>query len=83
MLFPWGLPGSPEKKTGEEGRGQKVMCACMRDACTDYNDEPGTDLELAEVKLILKCALHTKNCTTYLSIKIKAASVAAPGESAL
>ena len=25
------------------------MCACMRDARTDYNDEPGTDLELAKV----------------------------------
>ena len=44
-----GPPGSPEKKTREEGRSQKVLCACMRDARTDYNDEPGTDLELAKV----------------------------------
>ena len=56
------------------------MCL-HEDACTDYNDEPGTDLELAKV-IIRKCALHAtiKNCTTYLSnksVKIKPA----PGES--
>ena len=56
------------------------MCL-HEDARTDYNDEPGTDLELAKV-IIRKCALHVtiKNCTTYLSnksVKIKPA----PGES--
>ena len=43
------------------------MCL-HEDARTDYNDEPGTDLELAKV-IIRKYALHAtiKNCTTYLS----------------
>ena len=45
-IFTRGPPDSPEKKIRERGRGQRVMCACMRDARTDYNDEPGTDLAL-------------------------------------
>jgi hypothetical protein len=40
--FTRGPPDSPEKKTREKGRGERVMCACMR--CAYSNGEPGTGL---------------------------------------
>ena len=43
------------------------MCACMRDARTVYNGEPGTDLILQRKRLENRALRNTKNCTTYLS----------------
>jgi hypothetical protein len=40
--FTRGPPDSPEKKTRGKGRGERVMCACMR--CAYSNGEPGTGL---------------------------------------